>query len=267
VKGMNVKGCANYSRKELDLLTERAKFFGAKGLAWMKVKEKIESPISKFFPQEILLKLRDVLNAEKGDLLIFVADKKDVVNNTLSHLRTELAKELGMIDESVYDFVWITDYPLLEYNEEEGRFEAMHHPFTSPVEEDIEKILSGGDYEPSELRARAYDIVLNGHEIGGGSIRIHNSNVQMKMFELLGISSGEAEDKFGFLINALKYGAPPHGGIALGLDRFVMLLSGSSSIRDVIAFPKTQKAACLMSNAPTPVEDRQLRELHIRLIE
>ena len=266
VKAINGKGMANLSRREIDMLTEEAISFGAKGLAWIKVKNGFESPIAKFFPEEILKEMAQRLEAEEGDLMLFVADKDKVVHDVLSRMRLEFGKRLNLIVAG-YKFVWITDFPLLEWNDEEGRFEAMHHPFTSPMDDDIEKMLTG-DMNNKELlfslRAKAYDIVLNGYEIGGGSIRIHRRDVQRKMFELLGISEEEAKVKFGFLLDALEYGAPPHGGIALGLDRLVMIMVGASSIRDVIAFPKTSKAFCLMSGTPSTVEPKQLKELYIK---
>lgn len=266
VKAMKLPGLASYSRKELDNLTEEAKSFGAQGLAWMKVKETMESPIAKFFSHEILEQLRETFSAQQGDLIIFVADNKDTVNMVLSRMRNEMAARLNLIPDNVYSFAWITDYPLLEWNDDENRYEAMHHPFTSPVEEDIH-LLEKGQEALATVKAQAYDIVLNGFEIGGGSIRIHTPELQAKMFEVLGITDEEARVKFGFLIDALSYGAPPHGGIALGLDRLVMIMAGVSSIREVIAFPKTQKAACLMSGAPSLVTDNQLRELNIKLRE
>jgi aspartyl-tRNA synthetase len=267
VKAMNGKGMANLSRKEIDMLTEEAVSFGAKGLAWIKVKNGFESPIAKFFPEEILREMAQRLEAEEGDLMLFVADNEKVVHDVLSRMRFELGKRLNQIKPG-YRFAWITDFPLLEWNDEEDRFEAMHHPFTSPMDEDIEKMLTGDINNKellSSLRAKAYDIVLNGYEIGGGSIRIHRRDLQRKMFELLRISEDEAKVKFGFLLDALEYGAPPHGGIALGLDRLVMIMVGATSIRDVIAFPKTQKAFCLMSGSPSAVEPKQLRELYIKL--
>jgi aspartyl-tRNA synthetase len=267
VKSINGKGMAALSRKEIDMLTEQAVSFGAKGLAWIKVKNGFESPIAKFFPEEVLRQMAGRLEAEEGDLMLFVADKEKVVHDVLSRMRLDFAKRLNLIQPG-YKFVWITDFPLLDWNDEDGRFEAMHHPFTSPMDEDIEKMLTGDINNKevlSSLKAKAYDIVLNGYEIGGGSIRIHRRDVQRKMFDVLRISEEEAKMKFGFLLDALEYGAPPHGGIALGLDRLVMIMVGASSIRDVIAFPKTQKASCLMSGTPSSVEMKQLKELHIKI--
>ncbi len=271
VKALNAKGLASLSRKEVDTLTTEAQSFGAKGLAWIKVKNGFESPITKFFPEEILRSIAGRLGAQDGDLMLFVADKEKIVNDVLSRMRLELGKRLKLIKDS-FHFVWITDFPLLEWDEDENRFTAMHHPFTSPTDEDIEKLFAANSSDLrnpasalSKVRAKAYDIVLNGYEIGGGSIRIHRKDVQKKLFEILGISEDDANIKFGFLLDALQYGAPPHGGIALGLDRLIMLMVGANSIRDVIAFPKTQKASCLLSGAPSPVVLKQLRELNIKL--
>lgn len=264
VKGLNAKGLSGLSRKELDDLTEFAKGFGAQGLAWIKVTENgFESPIAKFFTPEQLSSVAQRLEAEQGDILIFVADKPKVVNDALAHLRLSIGERLNLINKDEYKFLWVMDFPLLEYDDEEKRYVAMHHPFTSPMTEDIPLL----DTDPLKVRAKAYDIVMNGSEIGGGSIRIHDRTVQNKMFELLGINAEDAEAKFGFLLEALEYGAPPHGGIAFGVDRIIMLLTGAESIRDVIAFPKTQKGICPMTDAPSPVERKQLRELHLKIEE
>ena len=262
VSGFNAPQCGNFSRKQLDDLTEVVKVYGAKGLAWVKITpDGWESPIAKFFTDHERSKIMDAFKPQPGDLLCFVADNPKIIGPALGHLRLHLAEQLNVIDKSKHAFLWVTSFPLLEYNEEEKRFEALHHPFTSPVEEDIDKI----ETNPGSVRARAYDLVLNGIEIGGGSIRIHRSDIQSKMFDALGISAQEAQEKFGFLLEALTYGAPPHGGIALGLDRLVMLLVGAESIRDVIAFPKTQKATCLLTGAPSEVTKAQLQELGIKL--
>ncbi|OGW25552.1 MAG: aspartate--tRNA ligase [Nitrospirae bacterium GWB2_47_37] len=270
VKAINGKGMAGLSRKEVDMLTEEAQSFGAKGLAWIKVKNGFESPIAKFFPEDVLRRMAERLEASDGDIMLFVADKEKVVHDVLSRMRLELGKRLNLIQPG-FRFVWITDFPLFEWDDEEGRFQAMHHPFTAPmdgippVELDDIKSNAAAFESLASAKAKAYDIVLNGSEIGGGSIRIHNVIDQHKMFKILGITDEDARVKFGFLLDALEYGAPPHGGIALGLDRLVMLMVGAHSIRDVIAFPKTQKAVCLMSGAPSTVEQKQLRELNVKL--
>ncbi len=268
VKAILGKGMAGMSRKEVDLLTQEAQGFGAKGLAWIKVKDGgFDSPIAKFFPPETLGAMAARLDAKDGDIMLYIADREAVVLDVLGRMRLELAKRLNMVSEG-FNFLWVVDFPLLEWDDEEGRFNAMHHPFTSPRDEDVAAMMAGSVTDKSALgalQAKAYDIVLNGFEIGGGSIRIHRPEVQEKMFELLGIGEEDARVKFGFLLDALQYGAPPHGGLALGLDRLMMLMVGAQSIRDVIAFPKTQKAACMMSGAPSNVSEKQLRELHIKL--
>ncbi|WP_029909565.1 aspartate--tRNA ligase [Pelobacter seleniigenes] len=262
VKALNAKGCARFSRKELDDLTDFAKIYGAKGLAWVKVTEDgWQSPIAKFFTVEELASLNAALEAEVGDLLLFMADTPAIANEALGRLRGHLGQKLGLASKEDYKFVWITDFPLLEWDAEEQRHVAVHHPFTAPLEEDIPLL----DSDPGKARAQAYDLVLNGSEVGGGSVRIHDQAVQSRMFDLLGIGEEEAREKFGFLLDALSFGAPPHGGIAFGLDRLMMILTGADSIRDVIAFPKTQKATCLLSDAPNEVAEKQLRELGIRL--
>ncbi|MEH7332756.1 aspartate--tRNA ligase [Neobacillus drentensis] len=263
VKAINVKGAAEkYSRKDIDALTEFVAVYGAKGLAWLKVDaEGLKGPIAKFFSEEDANALLASLEAAAGDLLLFVADKKSVVADALGALRLKLGKELGLIDQSLFNFLWVTDWPLLEYDEEEGRYYAAHHPFTMPFREDLEFL----DSDPSKVRAQAYDLVLNGYELGGGSLRIFERHIQEKMFSVLGFSSEEAREQFGFLLNAFEYGTPPHGGIALGLDRLVMLLAGSSNLRDTIAFPKTASASCLLTDAPGEVSEAQLKELNLSL--
>jgi aspartyl-tRNA synthetase len=263
VKAINVKGkAANYSRKDIDGLTEFTARYGAKGLAWMKVEaDGLKGPISKFFNEEDAAALSKVLNAEGGDLLLFVADKSTVVADSLGALRQKLGKDLDLIDQSKFNFLWIVDFPLVEYDEEADRFVALHHPFTMPKTEDLHLM----DSNPSEVRAQAYDLVLNGYELGGGSQRIYERDVQEKMFKTLGFSEEGARKEFGFLLDAFEYGTPPHGGIALGLDRMVMLLAGRTNLRDTIAFPKTASASCLLTNAPSPVNEKQLDELHLAL--
>ena len=262
VKSINAKGCADFSRKDLDDLTAYVAQFGAKGLAWVKVKENGEwqSPIAKFFTDQERADMAAALDAVPGDLLFFVADTTTVVHQALSELRLELARRLGLLKKESFSFLWVTDFPLLEYDHEEKRHVAVHHPFTAPREEDIALL----DTEPGKALSRAYDLVLNGTEIGGGSIRIHRQDMQDKVFRALGISPEEATDKFDFLLRALELGAPPHGGMAFGLDRLLMILAGRESIRDVIAFPKTQKATCPLTEAPSSVARKQLTELHLR---
>ncbi|HEY8361288.1 MAG TPA: aspartate--tRNA ligase [Tissierellaceae bacterium] len=262
IRGINVKGTASMTRKQLAELVEFAKNFGAKGLLWMQVLEgEVKSPATKFLTEGELNKVLERLEAEVGDLLLIVADKDEVVFDTLGHLRVEMAKRFNLIDESRYEFVWVVDFPLLEYDKEEKRYVAKHHPFTSPKDEDIDFL----EKEPLKVKAKLYDIILNGIEIGGGGIRISDTELQMRMFKVLGFSEEEAWKEFGFLIEAFKYGAPPHGGIAYGLDRLAMIMTGSDTIRDVIAFPKTQNAVCLMSDAPSQVSEKQLKELHIKM--
>ncbi len=262
IKALSVKGGASFSRKDLDDLTEIAVSFGAKGLAWVKLTEEgWQSPIAKFLSDAEKETIVKALGAEKGDLLLFGADKAAVANTVLGRLRLNIGNRLGLIPKEGYNFVWVTEFPMLDYDETEKRFVAVHHPFTAPMEADLEKL----DTDTLNVRAQAYDLVLNGSEIGGGSIRIHRSDIQAKVFEKLGIAKEDAELRFGFLLDALKFGTPPHGGIAFGLDRIMSIITGSESIRDVIAFPKTQKGTDLMSDAPSGVDAKQLEELFIRL--
>ncbi|QQZ10754.1 aspartate--tRNA ligase [Heyndrickxia vini] len=263
VKAINVKGgAAKYSRKDIDGLTEFVSRYGAKGLAWLKVEEDgLKGPIAKFFSEEEQQQFKSILETSTGDLLLFVADKTSVVADALGALRLKLGKELGLIDESKFNFLWVTDWPLLEYDEEEGRYYAAHHPFTMPFRKDIEKLES----DPKNVKAQAYDLVLNGYELGGGSLRIFERDIQEKMFKVLGFTEEQAREQFGFLMDAFEYGTPPHGGIALGLDRIVMLLSGRTNLRDTIAFPKTASASCLLTEAPGAVSDLQLQDLHLAL--
>jgi len=262
VRGINARGCADFSRKDLDDLTDFAVEFGAKGLAWVKMKADgdWQSPLAKFFSDEERTRISSALDAHEGDLLFFGADKPSIVFQVLSEVRLELARRLDLLQSDQFNFTWVTDFPLVEYDKKEKRFQALHHPFTAPKEEDLDKLES----DPGSVYSRAYDLVLNGCEIGGGSIRIHSKDVQMKTLEAIGMDEQDAQDKFGFLLRALDLGAPPHGGIAFGLDRLLMLITGSSSIRDVIAFPKTQKATCPLTDAPAAVARKQLTELYLR---
>ncbi|MCE5038234.1 aspartate--tRNA ligase [Staphylococcus auricularis] len=263
VKAIVAEGAADqYTRKDIDGLTEFVNIYGAKGLAWVKVVEDgLSGPIARFFEDEHIETLKQLTDAKAGDLVLFVADSKDVVAQSLGALRQKLARDLDLIDPDKLNFLWVTDWPLLEYDDEAQRYVVAHHPFTSPKPEDIEKL----DDEPENAQANAYDVVLNGYELGGGSIRIHDRALQAKMFEVLGFTEEQAQEQFGFLLNAFKYGAPPHGGIALGLDRLVMLLTGRTNLRDTIAFPKTASATCLLTDAPGEVSDAQLQELSLRI--
>ncbi len=262
VKCINVKGYANIPRRELDGLVQFCGIYGAKGMAWLQFPEEggVKSSIAKFFSEENIEAIKKVAEVEAGDLLLFVADKPSVVAASLGALRIEMAKRRGLIDPNKLAFTWVVDFPMFEYNEEEKRYVAMHHPFTAPRDEDLPLLLT----DPGKVYAKAYDMVLNGTEIGGGSIRIHRRDVQKMVFEAIGLSDEEAQEKFGFMMNAFEYGAPPHGGLAFGLDRLIMIMAQRDSIRDVIAFPKTQSASDLMTQAPNDVDEKQLRELHIK---
>jgi aspartyl-tRNA synthetase len=268
VKGLCAPGGAKYSRSDIEkTLTGFVGDYGAKGLAWMKVEKNEQgavvpkSSITKFFTDEQLAQLVERLGANEGDLMLFVADKLNVANKALAPLRVRLGRELELFDPKEFKFVWVVDFPLFEWNEDQKRFDSLHHPFTCPVEEDMGKL----ETDPGNIRSQAYDLVVNGSEIGGGSVRIHNPQVQAKVFDLLNISKKQAKDRFGFFLKALEYGAPPHGGIAFGLDRLVMLLTDTENIRDVIAFPKTQRGQCLMTEAPSDVDQGQLDELNLRV--
>ena len=265
VRGINAKGQAEMPRKKIDALVEFAKGYGAKGLAYLAVLPdgSYKSSFAKFMTEEELKSLVEAMQGEAGDLLLFAADKNKIVYNVLGALRIEVATQMGIIDEDKFNFLWVTEFPLLEWNEDENRYTAMHHPFTMPMDDDLALL----DTDPGKVRAKAYDIVLNGTELGGGSVRIFQSDVQEKMFEVLGFSKEDAYSRFGFLLNAFKYGVPPHAGLAYGLDRLVMLLVKADSIREVIAFPKVKDASCLMTNAPDVVDDKQLDELFIQVVE
>jgi aspartyl-tRNA synthetase len=262
VKVLNAKGCSDFSRKDIDDLTEFVSIYRAKGLAWIKVREDAwQSPIAKFFTDEEKDALAEKAHMEPGDLVFFVADHPHVTNEALGNLRNLLGKRLGLIDENEFNFVWVTHFPLLEYDELEKRYQALHHPFTSPIEDHYELL----ETDPLAVISRAYDLVLNGSEIGGGSIRIHQNQLQQKVFKALGMNKDEYNEKFGFLLSALDSGAPPHGGMAFGFDRLVMILCRQHSIRDVMPFPKTQKAACLLTNAPSETSKAQLDELSLKI--
>ena len=265
VRAINVKGAVDkFARREIDGLVDFVKIYGAKGMAWISMKEDgMQSPITKFFKEDEIEKLLKKVDAKTGDIIFFVGDTDKVVFDSLGNLRLKLAEKLELIKQDTYDLLWVTEFPVFEYSEEEKRYTAMHHPFTAPMDEDLHMF----ETTPEKMRAKAYDLVLNGNEIGGGSIRIHSSEIQEKMFKALGFSKEAAWERFGYMLEAFKYGTPPHGGIAYGLDRIVMLLANRDSIKDVIAFPKVQNASCLMSEAPAKVDKKQLRELSIKVVE
>ena len=265
VRGINAEGQGEMPRKKIDALVEFAKGFGAKGLAYIAIQPDgtLKSSFAKFMTEEQMAALVKAMNGKNGDLLLFAADRNKAVWDVLGNLRLEIARNLGILDKNQYNFLWVTEFPLLEWSEEENRYVAMHHPFTMPMEEDIPLL----DTDPGKVRAKAYDIVLNGTELGGGSVRIHQDDIQEKMFEIIGLSKETAQERFGFLLTAFKYGVPPHAGLAFGLDRMVMLMTQADSIREVIAFPKVKDASCLMTNAPDYVDDIQLKELGIAVVE
>lgn len=265
VRGINAEGQGEMPRKKIDALVEFAKGFGAKGLAYIAIQPDgtLKSSFAKFMTEEQMAALVKAMNGKNGDLLLFAADRNKVVWDVLGNLRLEIARNLGILDKNQYNFLWVTEFPLLEWSDEENRYVAMHHPFTMPMEEDIPLL----DTDPGKVRAKAYDIVLNGTELGGGSVRIHQDDIQEKMFEIIGLSKETAQERFGFLLTAFKYGVPPHAGLAFGLDRMVMLMTQADSIREVIAFPKVKDASCLMTNAPDYVDDIQLKELGIAVVE
>ncbi|MGY5265989.1 aspartate--tRNA ligase [Paraclostridium bifermentans] len=265
VRGINVKGKAeDFSKKQIGKLEDHAKTYKAKGLAWMKVGEnnEVTSPIAKFFTEEEINAILNKMDAQSGDLLLFVADKDSIVFDALGQVRLEVARRLDLLDSNTYEMLWVTEFPVFEEDEETGRMIAKHHPFTSPLDEDLERLESD---DKASLRAKAYDMVINGYEVGGGSVRIFNADVQQKMFKALGFTEEEAQEKFGFLLDAFKYGTPPHAGMAFGLDRLIMILAGTTNIKDVIAFPKNQSAVCPMTNAPAIAEEAQLDELNIKV--
>jgi aspartyl-tRNA synthetase len=265
VRAINAKGCgAKFSRKEIDALTEVTRTYGAKGMAWIAVEDgNLRSSFTKFLTEDEINRILDKVQAEPGDLVCFVADANEIVFEALGHLRLEIARKLDLLDENKYNFLWVTEFPLFEYDSEEERWVAIHHPFTSPMDEDIPLL----ETDPGKVRSKSYDIVLNGVELGGGSIRIHDQELQRKLFKLIGLSDQEAQERFGFLLEAFRYGTPPHGGLAFGLDRLVMLMVKCESLRDVIAFPKVQNSTCLMTGAPDFVDEKQLKELHIQTVD
>lgn len=265
VRALNAKGCGEkFARREIDALGEYVKTYKAKGMAWIAVEEgNLKSAITKYLTEEETKQILERVGAETGDLICFIADTDEIVFDALGHLRLEVARKLGLIDDNQVNLLWVTEFPMFEYDAEEKRWVAKHHPFTSPMDEDRSLL----DSDPGKVRAKAYDIVLNGVEIGGGSIRIHDQELQSKIFSMIGFTEEQAKERFGFLLEAFKFGTPPHGGMAFGLDRLIMLMAQRDSIRDVIAFPKVQNASCLMTGAPDTVEVKQLKELHIMIRE